>query len=76
MSSTSAAIQRPAACLCAQGGPAAGQIYDSYHSPSSLMKCLDGAFCKMGSRGSSPVTAMQHVKALGVCVGVCVQTGY
>ena len=36
------------------------------------MKCLDGAFCKMGSWVSSPMTAMQSVKALGVCICVCV----
>lgn len=62
--------------LCVWGGLAAGQIYDSNQSSSSLMKCLDGAFCKMGSRGSSPMTTIPHVKAPGLCVDVCVQAGY
>lgn len=56
---------------CERGDLAAGQIYNSYQSSSSLMKCLDGAFCKKGSEGSSPMTIMQRVKALRVYRSVC-----
>lgn len=59
---------------CVRGGLAAGQIYEPYQSSSSLMKCLDGEFFKMGSGGSSTVTGMWHVKSPGgdresVCSG-------
>lgn len=69
MSSISAAIQR--LTVCVWGGLASGQIYDSYQRSSSLMKCFVGAFHKMGSGGSSPVTTMLRVKSLGVCASVC-----
>lgn len=39
---------------CVRGGLAVGQIYEPYQSSSSLMKCLDGAFCKMGSAEVEP----------------------
>lgn len=54
-----------------RGGLAAGQIYEPYQSSASLMKCLDGEFCKMGSGGSSPVTVKWHVESPGeACKGV------